>query len=305
MPDRLDDRPALIALIGAVCIAFSGIFVRLADVPPTTSALLRCAYAIPLLAWLARRERRRMGPETRRNRALAGIAGVAFAVDLIAWHHAIESVGAGLGTVLANFQVVLVAFAAWGVLGERPGARIAVAVPIVLGGGVLISGVLEQGAYGSNPALGVVFGIITAIAYTAFLLLMRQVGHARRVAGPLFDATWVSALCCIPFGLILGELDLSIPLASHAWLALLALTSQVLGWMLIGSALPRLAAALGSVLIMVQPVGSVGLGALLLGERPSPLQLVGVATILVGVLVASSGRRAARSPAVPAPARAV
>jgi drug/metabolite transporter (DMT)-like permease len=300
---RFDERPALIALVGAVCIAFSGIFVRLADAPPSTAAFLRCAYAVPLLMVLAARERRRLGPESRRNRTLAGVAGVAFAVDLIAWHHAIASVGAGLGTVLANFQVVLVAFAAWAVLGERPAARVAAAVPIVLGGGVLISGALEQGAYGSNPALGVVFGVITAIAYTAFLLIMRQVGQNRRVAGPLLDATLVSALCCIPFGLLLGEFDLGISLEAHGWLALLALSSQVLGWMLIGSALPRLAAALGSVLIMVQPVGSVALGAILLGERPSPLQLVGVATILAGVLVASSGRRV-REPS-PATAGAV
>jgi len=55
-------RAPLIALAGALTIAFSAILVRKADVHPVTAALYRCAYAIPLLAALAWRERRRYGP---------------------------------------------------------------------------------------------------------------------------------------------------------------------------------------------------------------------------------------------------
>ena len=78
---------------------------------------------------------------------------------------------------------------------------------------------------------------------------------------------------------------------AHGWLVLLALTSQVLGWLLIASSLPRLPAALTSVTLTIQPVGSVLLGVVLLGEEPSALQLVGVACILAG-LVSVALRRA-------------
>ena len=71
---------------------------------------------------------------------------------------------------------------------------------------------------------------------------------------------------------------------AHAWLLTLALTSQVLGWLLITVSLPRLPAALTSVTLTIQPVGSVLLGVILLGEEPSGLQLVGVACILAGLL---------------------
>ena len=57
----------------------------------------------------------------------------------------------------------------------------------------------------------------------------------------------------------------------------LALTSQVLGWLLITASLPRLPAALTSLLLTVQPIGSVALGALIFGESPTGLQLAGVA----------------------------
>ena len=71
------------------------------------------------------------------------------------------------------------------------------------------------------------------------------------------------------------------------------MTSQVLGWLLISVSLPALPAALGSILLFVQPVGSVILGVLLLDEAPSALQVAGVVVVLAGILVAMTGRAAA------------
>lgn len=282
----------VLAAAGALCIAFSAILVRLADVPPSTAAFYRCAYAVPVLALLALWERRRYGPREPGQARLAWLAGIFFAADLILWHHAIAAVGAGLATVLGNVQVVLVGLAAWAVLGERPGARLLAAVPIVLSGIVLISGVLEADAYGDDPALGVLFGVLTAVAYSAFLLILRAgTRDVRRPAGALFDATLASALAILPIGWALGELDFAATPEAHAWLITLALTSQVLGWLLISAALPRVPAALTSVVITLQPVCSVLLAMIILDEAPSELQLVGIAVVIGGILLATVGRR--------------
>ncbi|HEY3186197.1 MAG TPA: EamA family transporter, partial [Solirubrobacteraceae bacterium] len=202
------ERPVAFALAGALTIAFSAILVRLADVTPETAALFRCAYAVPPLAALAWWERRRLGPRGVRERRFAAMAGLFFAADLIFWHHAIADVGAGLATVLGNLQVVVVAYVAWAVLGERPEARVVAAVPVVLAGVVLISGVLETGAYGADPARGVLYGALTSLAYAAFLLLLRHANAGpRRPAGPLFDATLVAAVACLAVGAALGRVD--------------------------------------------------------------------------------------------------
>jgi drug/metabolite transporter (DMT)-like permease len=295
-------RPVPMAVAGAVCIAFSGILVRLADLPPSTTAFYRCAYALlPLLA-LALWERRRYGPRARRSLALSWLAGGFLAADLVLWHHAIAAVGAGLGTVLANLQVVLVGLAAWAVLKERPEARVLVAVPVVLGGVVLISGVLGADAYGDDPLLGVVFGVATGIAYAGFLLVLRAGNEdVRRPAGPLFDATLAAALAILPVGWVLGELELEPTWPEHAWLITLALTSQVLGWLLISVALPRVRAVLTSVVLTFQPVMSVVLAMVLLDESPSSVQLAGIAVVLSGILLATVGRRRPESAAAAAP----
>jgi drug/metabolite transporter (DMT)-like permease len=65
----------------------------------------------------------------------------------------------------------------------------------------------------------------------------------------------------------------------------LGLLVQVGGWLLISTGLPRLPAAVTSVVLTIQPVGSVILGMLILAEAPSGLQLVGVGFILAGLLL--------------------
>jgi drug/metabolite transporter (DMT)-like permease len=285
-------RPGLLALAGALTIAFSAILVRLADVSPSTAAFWRCAYALPVLGALAWWEDRRFGPRSGHERRLAIPAGVFFAADLILWHYAIRDVGAGLATVLGNLQVVVVPFAAWAILGERIERRILVALPLVCSGVLLISGVLETGAYGEHPVRGVAFGTATALTYAGFILVLRQGSmDLRRPAGPLFDATAVATVACAAAGVAIGDADFVPDWPAHAWLVTLGLTSQVLGWLLITVSLPRLPAALTSVTLTIQPVGSVLLGVILLGEDPTALQLAGTALILAG-LVAIARRRA-------------
>ena len=292
-PSRLaGGRPTLPALAGAVAIAFSAILYRYADVSPSTGAFFRCAYAVPpllLLAWL---EDRKLGPRPWRQRGWAWLAGGFFAADLLLWHHSIEYVGAGLATVLGNTQVVLVGVVAWLLLRERPSGLLLAAIPVAMAGVVLISGALEDGAYGEDPTLGVIYGVLTGAAYTGFLLTLRHgSSDLRRVAGPLSDATIASAVLIVPAGLALGDLDFAPPPSAQAWLVLLALSSQVLGWLLITVSLPRLPAVVTSLLLTLQPVCSVLFAAVLLGEKPSSLQVAGVAAILGGLLLASAARR--------------
>jgi drug/metabolite transporter (DMT)-like permease len=220
------------------------------------------------------------------------VAGAFFAADLVLWHNSIEHVGAGLATVLGNTQVVLVGLLAWALLRERPHSSSLAAIPVVFAGVVLISGVLEESAYGDDPRLGAVYGVLTGIAYSGFLLTLRQGSRdLRRFAGPLFTATLASAIGCAAIGLVVGDLDLTPSWEATAWLVLLALSSQVLGWLLISASLPRLPAVVTSILLTFQPICSVVFAAILVDESPSLLQLVGAACILAGLVTATVGRR--------------
>jgi drug/metabolite transporter (DMT)-like permease len=283
----VEGNERLYAVLGAITIAFSSILVRLSHASPSTAAIFRCVYALPVLALLAWREDRRNGSRSWRQRRAGLAAGVFFTADLLLWHHSIGDVGAGLATVLANIQVVLVPLVAWALLSEPPARAVLIALPISLLGVLLISGVLEHGAFGHDPQRGTLFGIGAGVAYCGFLLTLRRGGSdLRRIAGPLFDATAVAAVLCVAAGLVIGDARLVPTWPGAGWLIVLGLTSQVLGWLLIAASLPRLPAALTSVLLTLQPVGSVALAALIFGESPSGLQLGGVALVLAALVAA-------------------
>lgn len=288
----LAHRPVLTGVLGALCIAFSAVLVRLSDATPATAAIFRCAYAIPPLALFAWFERRAYGPRPISEIRIGWLAGVFLGIDLVIFHHTIELVGAGLATVLGNTQVVIVSLLAWLILSERPSNRVLAAMPMVLAGVVLISGVIGSGAYGSNPALGVVTGLATGVCYSAFLLVLRRANEdLRRPAGTLFDATWMAALAALIIGLPLGEVNLVPTWPGHGYLLALALASQVVGWLFISVSLPRLPASLTSVILTIQPVGSVLLGIWLVSEHPSLVQLLGAGCILAGLMLATLRRR--------------
>jgi len=288
-------RPRLAALLGAVFIAFSGILYRWAEVSPSTGTVFRALFGLPLLGFVAWLEHRRYGGLPQRTVRLALLAGVFFAGDLLFWHHAIEAVGAGLATVLGNLQVLIVGGVAWAVFGERPSRSVFVALPIVLLGVLLISGAIGGGAYGSNPGLGVILGLLTAFCYAGYLLVIRRGGHdLRRPAGPVAIATVSTAIVAAVVGVVGGDLDPLPAPASLAWLALLGLSSQSLGYLLISLSLSRLPAVLTSIILLAQPVMTVALSMVLLHEAPSPVQLLGVALVVGGIAAATLGASATR-----------
>jgi drug/metabolite transporter (DMT)-like permease len=294
------------AIGGAIFIAFGAIFIRLSHVAPATAAFYRCLYALPVLAFLALNERRSRGARPLRAHLLALAAGLFFGVDLVLWCESIVYVGAGLATVLSNVQVVIFPVAVWLLLAERPSARLIAAAPVALTGVVLISGEVGGGAYGRNPGLGAIYGIGSGLAYTASLVCMKLAGEdeSRHTRARLFEMTLSSALSSGAIGLWLGQLEKVPGPEAQLWLVLLALGSQVAGWLLITWALPRIAAAVTAIVLTLQPAGSVVLAMIILGEKPSLLQLAGVCAIAVAIPLGTlrSERRAAlaaESPAEP------
>ena len=219
-----------------------------------------------------------------------------FAVDIMVWHYAIRDVGAGLATVLGNLQVVVVPFLALALLGERDPAQ----HPGRAAAGAAAACCSSPGRWSTAPTARTrraarCSASPPASRTPAYLLVQRQGSmDLRRPAGALFEMSLVAARRVAWRSGWRSAPTISHPAwPSAGWLITLALTSQVLGWLLITVSLPRLPAALTSIILTIQPIASVGLGAILLGQEPSALQLLGVTFILAGVLsVAVKKRRA-------------
>ncbi|HZD22874.1 MAG TPA: DMT family transporter [Acidimicrobiia bacterium] len=271
------------ALSGAVMISFSAIFFELSGVTPSTGAFYRAAYALPVLfvLWMLRRARDRR----RISRRWIGMgAGLALGADIVSWHGSIDFIGAGLATLLANTQVIFVALGAWIFLGERPRRTTLAAIPVILIGVSLVSGVGQGDAFGIDPVRGTLLALLAATFYATFILGFRQSNDEQApAAGPLLEATVGATGAALVIGLVTGDVTLGLSWPSHGWLIALALDAQVAGWLLIGYALPRLPAVETATIVLLQPALTMVWGALIFSERPSALQIAGAVVVLTGV----------------------
>ncbi|MEU8637163.1 DMT family transporter [Amycolatopsis sp. NPDC048633] len=288
--ERFD--PRLLAALGSFCISLSSVFIKVSHTSGSTSAFWRCLFALPVLLALAVRERRKSGPA--RRVLLPLLAGTGLGLDFVLWGEAIPRIGAGIATVLLAVQVVIVPLLAFAFLRERPAKRFVLAVPVLLSGLVLAGGLAGSGSFGPDPVTGAVFAMLAGAGYAVYLFLIRLSGGGGARAQSLVLATVSAGVVAVVLGVPSGTLDLSPSPATFGWLVALAVVGQLIGWILISAALPRMSATTGATLMLLQPIGAVLLGIGLLGETPSLLQLAGCAGVVAAVCFAGNGRSADR-----------
>lgn len=286
------DRAALLRTwAGATMISFSAVWVRLADVEAGRSAFLRGLYALPAFALILWWQRRRGGAASggRIVVPLAVVSGMMLGLDLVSWHASIGIVGAGIGTVLPNLQIVLVGVLGVVVFNERPGASFWYAVPLVLAGVWLIGAVGKPVEAGASVLLGVGLGVLTAVFYAGYLVIMRAARMRHAATGPVEILASVTIGAVLVTGLVAVFEGVASPpasLSANGWLVLLALGSQVVGWLLLTSSIHRLPVVLTAVALLLQPVLSMVWATLILHEPIGLAQIAGAAIVLVGVAIA-------------------
>ena len=291
MSEPADDRRImLIALFGAMLLSFAPLLYIQSDTSPITGAFFRMLYALPILiflVWYLNQDDQRES----KNRMLAFSAGLLLAIDFAGYHSAIDYIGSGIATLIGNSQVIIVTLVSWWLLGERPNRMILLALPMVMLGLLFISGIWDDEPYGDDPIKGVVGGIVAAIFYSSFLIIYRFSNRIRAPSVNLqLDATVGAATGLLIIGILplssldIEPIDFSFTWPGHGWIILLAVSCQVIGWIAITYALPRLPAAHTSFAILLQPVLTILWGVIILSEKPSIQQIGGMSLIFAAII---------------------
>lgn len=285
--------PTLRLLGGAALISFAPVFVRLTPVGPTDSAFYRTLFGgLMLAAWVLAS---RAPVERRSGLALAALiaAGVLFAADLAVWHRSILYVGPGLATLLGNFQVFLLAFV--GILFFREKARweLLLAIPMaVIGLGMIVG--FEWASLDDQYRRGIVFGLLTAVFYAAYILALRR-ARAESPAGSIVSDLMIVSLVSAGFlfaGAGLGGEAISIPDPRSAWLlAGYALVAQVVGWLLISGSLPHVPASRVGLILLLQPTLAFLWDVLIFARPFGPREAAGAALAIIAIGLGSRPRR--------------
>ena len=214
------------------------------------------------------------------------LLGLLFAVDLWSWHRASLHLGAGPATLMGNLQVIFVALLAALLFGERLRATFFPGTLLALAG----IAILTLGGSGDKSAVpaGLLLGLLTAITYSLFLILLKKLEQYG--PSPQQLLFWVSLLTALLLLPVLGieQHSLRLPGAAPAgWLALHALISSVLGWWLIIKALKHLPVSASSTILLMQPLLTSIWGQLFLGQQLSAAQYGGIFLAIAGIRVAN------------------
>lgn len=293
---KLDAR--LVVIFGSIAVGFGPLLTKMSGENAATTIFFRFALALIPLAVFAVLEWRLNGRMRWKGMAMHLLAGVFFGLDVGLFIPGVYLAGAGIATVAGNLQVIIVPLMALLFFRERMARPFLVAIPFMLGGVVLLSGVLEQGDFTGEVFFGVLLAIAGGFAYSGYVMVIaraRPTGHAcTQVFLSTFMSMIVGTVVAAPFGMP----NFTPPLENLLVLIALALFAQVIGWLATASALPRVDGTTGPMLLLIQPLVAVVGGVVLLGEVISVLQWLGIVIVIAAVAFTTiaNARRIARAP---------
>ncbi len=203
-----------------------------------------------------------------------GLMAILFAASL-------SHVSASIGALLLYAYPALVALLAAFLGEERLNRRKGSALTICFAGLVFVLGV----SFENLNLLGIALGLASAFVYACYIVFSSRL---LKDVPPLIASTYVcasAAFLCLGGGLVSGTLNFILPLAG--WLSLLgiAIFGTVIGILGFLLGMGRIGAADASIVSMVEPVITVLLSALLLGDRLTLPQFCGGGLILGGIVL--------------------
>jgi drug/metabolite transporter (DMT)-like permease len=292
-PEAAPGRPSKLRLsavlaFGILCIGFSAIFVKWANVPGTVSALYRVAIATIVLAPPFARQLAR-GKVTLRPGVwlLAVVAGIFFVLDIAVWNSSLLVTSAANATLLGNDAPIFVGLGALLLFRERLGAAYWIGLVVALLGMSFIVGwdVLSRSPLGAGDLLALLAGVF----YAGYMLVTQRL----RAGMDTLSTLWIAGVT--GFAVLLAfDLATGLPLvgfSTDTYLALigLGLISQVAGWLAINYALGHLPASVVSPTLLGQPIITALLAVPLLDEQLEPRVVIGGLVALAGIYIVNLG----------------
>ena len=217
-----------------------------------------------------------------RGRSLAGLAlmgGVGYVGQSWCYFSALSHASAGLTALLLYiFPVIVTVLHA--VLARRMLRPLrAAAVLVALAGTTLTIGGNVEG-----QALGVAFGIAAALIYALYIIVGERVTAG---IGAIPAATVIMLASAVSSALIVLGRGFAAPVSPTGWVAVLAiaLVCTVVAITAFFAGLSRLGAPDASTLSTLEPLATIVLAAVFLGERISFTQMLGGTIILAAAIV--------------------
>lgn len=278
-------RAVLCVAAGAALIGLAPIGLRLSEVPPQATAFWRFLFALPVLLVIAAVVRQPI-----RRPGMLAAAGMAFGAEIGVWHLALTLTTVANATLFSNMTPIVAALAGWLLFQQKISRGFAFGAGVAVSGAVLLS--LGRSAGGQGSFVGDALGLLSALGYATYLILLGRARATVHVAPAMLVTTAFAALVALAAALAFGERLLPETWQGWAILVGLGVVVHVGGQGLIALGIGSLPIALSTVLLWVQPVAAAAFAWILFGEALGPLGIVGAVLVLGGLYWVQRSRAA-------------
>ena len=279
-----EKRPMAMIVLGVIGISLSSIFVKFSTAPAAVTAAWRLLWTVALMTpvvWGRGAVRRELLGVKWPLAALSALSGLFLAIHFVLWFESLNRTSVASSTTIVCTEVIWVCLGWWLFMGGRVPGKALAAIGVTVVGSVVIA-FADSGSRGHLS--GDILALLAAVAVAGYTLIGRAVRSdtSTTVYTSLVytGCALVLVLTCVFQGqALLGHGS------SPIWVGLaLAVFSTILGHSIFSWCLKYFSPAFVSASKLCEPVGAAALAALIFGQIPSVMQLLGGALILGGLV---------------------
>jgi drug/metabolite transporter (DMT)-like permease len=217
------------------------------------------------------------------------LGGVLYTFQSLTFFSSVKYIPSALASLLLYTFPIFVALLSYLIDKERLTVHILASIALSIGGLALAMGKIV----GEINPLGVVLALSAAVCYSLYIVIGNRVV---KQLSPVVTTTFVTVFATVSFffiGLSTGSLTFRMSGQGWAAVAATALVCTILSLVTFFRGLELIGSTKASILSMLEPVVTIGLAFLLLGERLTWLQMLGACAVISGAIwiVAGQGRQ--------------
>ncbi len=216
---------------------------------------------------------------------IAFLGGTLFAADLATWATGVTLSGATAPTLLANTAPVWVGLGTL-LIFRRP-LRIGFWIGTLL---ALVGAGLVLGIETGDKATGSALGLLAGVFYGGYFLVTQRGRDLLDSLTYFWLASASSALVLLVLAVGFRLPLTGYPATSYLTFLAMGIVTQVFGYLAVSYALGRFPASIVAPTLLGQPLITAVLAVPLLGETLAPVQILGGAAVLAGVLIVHRGQ---------------
>ena len=298
--------PYLGLVLGIAAVSTASLLIRLSQVEApsfviaagrlTLASLIIGSFAWPKL-------RLELPKQTRKTIFLLILAGLFLGFHFATWITSLEYTSVASSVVIVTTAPLWVAIFSPVFLKEKITKWIVIGLVVSLAGSVIVG--LNSACIIANKELncqsfleitsgsmflGNILALLGAFFSAGYLIVGRRTRNSLSLSSYTFVVYSVAAVVLIFLVIITGQTVLGFSTKIYLYIAALAIIPQLIGHSAFNWALKYLSAAVVSIALLGEPIGTVILAFLFLKESPTILEIIGGVLILGGILISSRSR---------------